>query len=254
MWTIGNVQLNSRLLLGTAQYPSPQLILDSVKAAETEIVTVSLRRQLPIQGKNYFLELLQSLPCYLLPNTAGCYSIKEAIITAQAARELFNTNWIKLEIIGDDYILQPNSFELVKAAALLIKEGFEVWPYCTEDLTLCQRLIDVGCRVLMPWASPIGSGRGLMNPYALQILRERFPENILIIDAGIGRPSHATQVMEMGFDAILLNSAVALAINPVTMAAGFSSAVKGGRFGYEAGMIEVRNIAQATTPLIGRPF
>ncbi|AAO89889.1 thiazole synthase [Coxiella burnetii] len=254
MWAIGGVQLNSRLLLGTAQYPSPQLMSDAVKAAGVEIITVSLRRQLSPQKENYFWDLLRSLPCHLLPNTAGCSSVKEAVNTARAARELFNTHWIKLEIIGDEYTLQPNPFELVNAATILVKEGFEVFPYCTEDLILCQRLVDAGCRVLMPWAAPIGSGRGLMNTYALQVLRERFPKNILIIDAGLGRPSHAAQVMEMGFDAVLLNSAVALAMDPVVMAAGFAKAVEGGRLGYEGGMIKARNVAKATTPLIGKPF
>lgn len=218
MWTIGEIQLNSRLLLGTAQYPSPKIMCEAINASKTEVITVSLRRQLSTQKKNYFWELLQSLNCYLLPNTAGCFSMKEAVMTAQAARELFNTSLIKLEIIGDEYTLQPNPFELVRAADLLTKEGFEVLPYCTEDMILCQRLVDVGCRILMPWAAPIGSARGLANSYALRLLRERFPDIPLIIDAGIGRPSHATKVMEMGFDAVLLNSAVALACDPISMA------------------------------------
>ncbi|CAN7949078.1 unnamed protein product [Ixodes hexagonus] len=175
-------------------------------------------------------------------------------MTAQAARELFNTRWIKLEIIGDEYTLQPNPFELVRAADILTKEGFEVLPYCTEDMILCQRLVDVGCRILMPWAAPIGSARGLANPYALRLLRERFPGIPLIIDAGMGRPSHATKVMEMGFDAVLLNSAVALACDPVSMAEGFAYAIQAGRLAYEAGMIGPRNIAKATTPLLGKPF
>ena len=254
MWAIGEIQLNSRLLLGTAQYPSPKIMCEAINASKTEVITVSLRRQLSTQKKNYFWELLQSLNCYLLPNTAGCYSMKEAVMTAQTAKELFNTSWIKLEIIGDEYTLQPNPFELVKAANILIKEGFEVLPYCTEDMILCQRLVDVGCRVLMPWAAPIGSARGLANSYALRLLRERFPDIPLIIDAGIGRPSHATKVMEMGFDAVLLNSAVALACDPVLMAEGFAHAIQAGRLAYEAGMIEPRNIAKATTPLLSKPF
>lgn len=254
MWTIGKIQLNSRLLLGTAQYPSPKIMCEAINVSKTEVITVSLRRQLSTQKKNYFWELLQSLNCYLLPNTGGCYSVQEAVMTAQAARELFNTRWIKLEIIGDEYTLQPNPFELVKAADILIKEGFEVLPYCTEDMILCQRLVDVGCRILMPWAAPIGSARGLANSYALRLLRERFPDFPLIIDAGIGRPSHATKVMEMGFDAVLLNSAVALACDPVSMAKGFSYAIQAGRLAYEAGMIGPRNIAKATTPLLGKPF
>lgn len=254
MWAIAEIQLNSRLLLGTAQYSSPKIMCEAISASKTEVITVSLRRQLSTQKKNYFWELLQSLNCYLLPNTAGCYSVKEAVMTAQAARELFNTCWIKLEIIGDEYTLQPNPFELVRAADILTKEGFEVLPYCTEDMILCQRLVDVGCRILMPWAAPIGSAQGLANPYALRLLRERFPDIPLIIDAGIGRPSHATKVMEMGFDAVLLNSAVALACDPVSMAEGFAHAIQAGRLAYEAGMIGPRNIAKATTPLLGKPF
>ena len=253
MWSIASTQINSRLLLGTAQYPSPQTLCKAIHSSKTEIITVSLRRQLPGKKKNYFWKLIQSLPCYVLPNTAGCYIVKEAVVTAQIAQELFNTHWIKLEIVGDEYTLQPNPFVLVEAAEILIKKGFEVFPYCTEDLVLCQRLIDVGCRILMPWASPIGSGAGLMNPYALRFLRERFPNTPLIIDAGIGKPSHAAQVMEMGFDAVLLNSAVAVSNDPISMAQAFAYAIKAGRLGYEAGMIEKRNIAKATTPLIDKP-
>ena len=254
MWSISSTQINSRLLLGTAQYPSPKILCEAIHSSKAEIITVSLRRQSPAQKKNYFWELIQSLSCHILPNTAGCYSVKEAVAIAQVARELFNTNWIKLEIIGDEYTLQPNPFILLEAAEVLIKKGFEVLPYCTEDLILCQRLIDVGCHILMPLASPIGSGRGVMNSYALSLLRERFPDTILIIDAGIGRPSHAVRVMEMGFDAVLLNSAVALSNDPVSMARAFAYAIKAGRVGYEAGMIEKRNIAKATTPLIDKPF
>ncbi|MFV9988794.1 MAG: thiazole synthase [Coxiella endosymbiont of Dermacentor nuttalli] len=254
MWSISNTQINSRLLLGTAQYPSPQILYKAINSSKTEIITVSLRRQLPGEKRNYLWELMRSLPCHILPNTAGCHIVKEAVATAQLARELFNTNWIKLEIVGDEYTLQPNTFALVDAAEILIKKGFEVLPYCTEDLVLCQRLIDVGCRILMPWASPVGSGLGLMNPYALRLLRERFPNTTLIIDAGIGKPSHAVQVMEIGFDAVLLNSAVAVSNDPVSMAQAFAYAIKAGRLGYKAGMIEKRNIAKVTTPLINKPF
>ncbi|AJC50473.1 thiazole synthase [Coxiella endosymbiont of Amblyomma americanum] len=254
MWFISDTKINSRLLLGTAQYPSPNILRKAIHASNTEIITVSLRRQLPGKRKNSFWELLRSLPCHILPNTAGCSIAREALITAQLARELFNTHWIKLEIIGDEYTLQPNPFVLVEAAALLVKKGFEVLPYCTEDIVLCQRLIDVGCHILMPWAAPLGSGIGLMNPYALRLLRTRFPNITLIIDAGIGKPSHAVQAMEMGFDAILLNSAVALSNNPVTMAKAFAYAIKAGRLGYKSGMIEKRNVAKATTPLIDKPF
>lgn len=254
MLKIGQNQFASRLFLGTAGYPSLQILRDAILQSKIEIITVSLRRQLSDQKNHYFWELLQSLPCRLLPNTAGCFSAKEAITTAEMARELFNTHWIKLEVIGDDYTLQPNPFELVKAADALVKKGFEVFPYCTEDLVLCQRLVDCGCQILMPWAAPIGSGRGVMNPYALRLLRERFSDITLIVDAGIGRPSHATEVLEMGFDAVLVNSAVALACDPIQMAMAFAQSVVAGRFAYLSGMMPMREMAVASTPIIGQPF
>jgi len=170
------------------------------------------------------------------------------------AREIFQTHWIKLEVIGDDYNLQPDPFELVKAAETLVKKGFEVFPYCTDDLVLCQRLIDCGCRILMPWAAPIGSGKGLINPYALETLRMRLPEATLIVDAGISKPSHAVQAMELGFDAVLLNTAVSLAKHPVQMASAFRDAVIAGRTAFEAGMMFERNIAHPSTSLVDTPF
>ncbi|QHG92706.1 thiazole synthase [Coxiella endosymbiont of Amblyomma sculptum] len=254
MWSISNTKITSRLLLGTAQYPSPNVLCEAINTSETEVITVSLRRQLPGKKSSRFWELLRSLSCHVLPNTAGCSVVEETLATAQLARELFDTHWIKLEIVGDEYTLQPNPFVLVEVAEILIREGFEVLPYCTEDLVLCQRLIDVGCRILMPWAAPIGSGLGLMNSYALRLLRDRFPKTTLIVDSGIGRPSHAVQIMEIGFDAVLLNSAVALSNDPVMMAQAFAHAVKSGRLGYESGIIEKRNVAKATTPLIDKPF
>lgn len=254
MWKIGEQTLTSRLLLGTARYPSPQVLCDAIQSAQAEVITVSLRRQMQAQNKNTFWELLKSLNRFILPNTAGCFSVKEAVTTAQMARELFQTNWIKLEVIGDDYTLQPDPFGLVEAAEILIKEGFEVLPYCTDDLILCQRLVSVGCKILMPWGSPIGSGKGLMNEYALKLLRERFPEQTLIVDAGIGKPSDAVRAMELGYDAVLLNSAVANAIDPVKMAAAFAQAVQSGRLGYEAGLMTPKQMAVASTPVVGRPF
>ncbi len=254
MWQLLDRTLHSRLILGTALYPSPQLLHDAITASTTEIVTVSLRREMNAGKENYFWKLLQQLNCTVLPNTAGCYSAKEAITTAQMAREVFSTHWVKLEVIGDEYTLQPNLFELVVAAKKLVTLGFEVFPYCTEDLVSCQRLVDVGCNVLMPWASPIGSGQGLMNPFALKLLRERFSDKILIVDAGIGKPSDAVQVMEWGYDGVLLNSAVALSPDPIKMAQSFNAAIHAGRDAFEAGMMPKRNIAQASTPLIGKPI
>ena len=254
MLVIGEKKIKSRLLLGTARYPAPDILMDSIEKSDTEIITVSLRRQLASQNENDFWKLLKKLPCHILPNTAGCFNAKEAITTAQMARELFSTHWIKLEVIADDESLQPNVFELVKAAEQLIQQGFEVFPYCTDDLLVCQKLVDCGCHILMPWAAPIGTGRGIQNPYALQLLRDRFPDNILIIDAGIGKPSHASFAMELGFDAVLLNTAVAKATDPVSMAKAFSLAIKSGRLAYEAGCIIPRNNATASTPLINKPF
>lgn len=254
MWKIANINLNSRLLLGTAQYPSLQSMNDAITSAETNIITVSLRRQLPNAGGDNFWHYLKKLNCHLLPNTAGCRSAQEAVTTAEMAREIFNTHWIKLEVIGDEYNLQPDPFELVKAAKMLIDKGFEVFPYCTDDLILCQRLVDIGCRILMPWASPIGSGKGLINPYALQTLRARLPQTTLIVDAGIGKPSHAAQAMEMGFDAVLLNTAVANAREPVLMAAAFRDAVQAGRTAFEAGLMCERELACPSTSLLDTPF
>jgi thiazole synthase len=254
MWKIGEQQLSSRLLLGTARYPSPQILCDAIKEAQPEVITVALRRQMPTANKNEFWQLLQSLNRFILPNTAGCFSVKEAVTTAQMARELFQTNWIKLEVIGDDYTLQPDPFGLVEAAAILIKDGFEVLPYCTDDLILCQRLVDCGCKILMPWASPIGSGKGIINEYALQLLRDRFREQTLIVDAGIGKPSDAVRAMELGYDAVLLNSAVANAADPVKMADAFARAIHAGRLGYEAGLMAPQQMATASTPVVGKPF
>ena len=170
------------------------------------------------------------------------------------ARELFGTPWVKLEVIGDDETLQPDVVGLVEAAEILIRDGFEVFPYCTEDLTVIGRLIDVGCQVVMPWASPIGSAKGLLNPYLLKTLRARFPDVPMIIDAGLGAPSHAAAALEMGFDAVLLNTAIAKAADPVAMARGFRLAVEAGRLGFEAGLMEPRDFASPSTPVVGTPF
>lgn len=254
-WQLAKQTFNSRLLVGTALYPSPQIMQQAVKASGTEIVTASLRRQSP-QDKSgmTFWNYLKELNCHILPNTAGCRTAKEAITLANMAREIFQTNWIKLEVIGDDYNLQPNPFELVVAAKELIQQGFIVFPYCTDDLILCQTLFDLGCDILMPWASPIGSGQGLLNVYALKTLRKRIPNATLIIDSGVGAPSDAAYTMELGFDGVLLNSAIALSENPVQMARAFAHAVEAGRLGYEAGLMPQREFANPSTPVIGTPM
>jgi thiazole synthase len=170
------------------------------------------------------------------------------------ARELFGTDWVKLEVIGNDDTLQPDLFGLVEAAAALTKDGFKVFPYTTEDLVAAERLMAAGCEVLMPWGAPIGTGRGLANPYALKSLRQYFPAVPLIIDAGIGAPSHAAEAMEMGFDAVLLNTAIASAVDPVRMARAFAAAIEAGRLAYEAGLMEKRDMAAPSTPVAGTPF
>lgn len=255
MWQLADKQLNSRLLIGTALYPSPQIMQQAIKASESEVVTVSLRRQNPTEKSGSdFWELLKQLELNLLPNTAGCHSVKEAITTAQMARELFNTNWVKLEVIGDEYNLQPDPFALLEATKELIAQGFEVFPYCTDDLVLCEKLVEAGCRILMPWGAPIGTGKGLINPYALKTLRARLPNITLIVDAGIGTASHAVQAMELGYDGVLLNTAVAQANDPVLMAQAFKHAMQAGRLAYEAGVMPERDLAQPSTPTLGKPF
>ncbi len=246
---------SSRLLLGTARYPSPALLEQAVLASGAQWITVSLRRQDPSRaGGQAFWELLRRLPCRILPNTAGCHSVKEALNTAYMARELFNSEWIKLEIIGDDYTLQPDPLGLLHATEQLLKDGFKVLPYCTDDLVLAQRLVALGCQVLMPWGAPIGTGKGLLNPYALRVLRQRLPDTTLIVDAGLGLPSHACQALELGFDGVLLNTAVAQALDPVAMAQAFAAAVSAGRTAYRAGPMPERDQAVPSTPVLGTPF
>jgi thiazole synthase len=254
-WLLADQHIDSRLLIGSALYPSPQIMQQAIQASGSQVVTVSIRRQnIGDQGGQAFWQIIQSLGVHILPNTAGCRNAKEAITTAQMAREIFDTNWIKLEVIGDDYTLQPDPFALVEAAKSLIEDGFEVFPYASDDLVLCQRLVEVGCRIVMPWASPIGSGKGIMNPYNMELIRRRLPDITLIVDAGIGKPSDAAQAMELGFDGVLLNSAVALADDPVKMASGFKLAVEAGRLGYQAGLMPQREFAQPSTPVLGTPF
>jgi thiazole synthase len=254
-WELYGQRFNSRFLIGSALYTSPQIMRDAITASGAEIITVSLRRQAPGQGGgNAIWDYIKQLNCTLLPNTAGCHSVKEAVTLAQMSREIFETNWLKLEVVGDAYNLQPDPIGTLEAAEQLIKLGFEVFPYCTDDLVLCQRLRDVGCQVLMPWGAPIGTGRGLANPYALQTIRERLPDIPLIVDAGIGKPSHAVQAMELGYDGVLLNTAVAQAANPILMAEAFKGAIDVGRKGYLAGAMPERQTAQPSTPTLGMPF
>jgi thiazole synthase len=254
-WTLYGKTFSSRLLIGSALYPSPQIMRAAIRASGAEIVTVSLRRQAPEHGGgNTIWDYLRSLDCALLPNTAGCRSVKEAVTLAQMSRDIFATHWIKLEVIGDDYNLQPDPFGTLAAAEQLVKLGFAVFPYCTDDLVLCQRLREAGCEVLMPWGAPIGTGRGLLNPYALRTLRERLPDVPLIVDAGLGKPSHAAQALELGCDGVLLNTAVAQAAEPELMAQAFRAAVSAGRLSWRAGAMPERQTAQPSTPTVGMPF
>lgn len=246
---------SSRLLIGTALYPSPAIMQAAIRTSGAEIVTVSLRRETAggRVGGNFW-DLIRELDVAVLPNTAGCRSVQEAVTTAELARELFDTPWIKLEVIGDDETLQPDPVGLLEAAGTLIKDGFDVFPYCTEDLTVALRLRDLGAQVIMPWAAPIGSARGLTNREALKLMRARLPDVTLVVDAGLGAPSHAAEALELGYDAVLLNTAVAKAADPVSMANAFRLAVDAGRTGYEAGLMGPRDFASPSTPVVGTPF
>ena len=247
------VPLRSRLFLGTSQYPSPAILAEAVRASGAEVVTVSLRRESArLKEGQDFWRLIREIGARVLPNTAGCHSVKEAVTTAEMAREVFGANWIKLEVIGEADTLQPDVFGLVEAARILNDDGFEVFPYTTEDLVVAERLIEAGCKVLMPWGAPIGSGKGLNNLFGLRAMRAHFPEIPLVVDAGIGLPSHAAAAMELGYDAILLNTAVAKAGEPVAMARAFAQAIEAGRTAYLAGPMEPRDMAAPSTPVIGQ--
>ena len=260
-WEAYGQPLTSRFLLGTAGYPSPDVLARSIAASGAQVVTVGLKRHLAgdaMPGCDDAIAIIQascaSAGARLLPNTAGCRSAREAVLLAEMARELFNTSWVKLEVIGDEHTLQPDPFELVEAAKTLVKLGFDVFPYCTDDLVVCRRLVDAGCEVLMPWAAPIGSAQGLLDPAALRTLRARLPDVRLIVDAGLGAPSHAALAMELGFDAVLLNSAVAQAVAPERMAAAFAHAVSAGRLGHEAGLVAPQDMARPSTPIDDMPI
>ncbi|OUS19657.1 thiazole synthase [Rhodobacterales bacterium 59_46_T64] len=241
--------INNRLMLGTAQYPSPEVLRAAIAASDVEVITVSLRRE--GSGGAGFRDILRQSGCRILPNTAGCHTAREAVTTAHMARELFGTNWIKLEVIGHADTLQPDPFGLVEAARILCADGFEVFPYTTEDLIVGEKLVEAGCRVLMPWGAPIGSGQGLRNIGGLRAMRAHFPKVPLIVDAGIGAPSQAMLAMELGFDGVLLNTAVAKARDPVAMARAFAQAVTAGLDAYRAGLMPARDMAQASTPVFG---
>ncbi len=247
--------ISSRLLLGTARYPSLAVMAEAVAASGANVLTLGLRRQSPEKlGGDSVWDHIASLGCRLLPNTAGCHRAREAVTLAHMSREIFDTHWIKLEVTGDDYNLQPDPYELIDAAQQLVRANFKVFAYTTDDLVVCTRLRDLGCEVIMPWGAPIGTGKGLTNPYALETLRARLPDSVLIVDAGLGLPSHAARVLEMGFDGVLLNTAVARADDPVRMAAAFGKSVAAGRLAFEAGVMAESETAHPSTPVVGTPF
>ncbi|MGO4917714.1 thiazole synthase [Pseudogemmobacter sp. W21_MBD1_M6] len=247
--------LANGFMLGTAQYPSPAILANAFKCSGASVATVSLRRE---SGQDRagqdFWQLIRKLGVHILPNTAGCHSVKEAVTTAHMAREVFDTKWIKLEVIGEEDTLQPDVFGLVEAARILSEDGFQVFPYTTEDLVVADRLLHAGCKVLMPWGAPIGSGLGLNNIFGLRAMRAHFPDVPLVIDAGLGLPSQAAAAMEMGFDAVLLNTAVAKAGDPAAMAEAFATAIKAGQLARAADPMEPRDMAAPSTPVIGKAF
>ncbi len=255
MLSLYDKQLNSRLLIGTARYPSPAILRQAIVASGSEMVTVSLRRQqsAPDAGQSFW-NILRETGVDILPNTAGCESVDEAVTLAHMSRELFQTEFIKLEVIGDNQTLQPDMAKTLIAAERLLRDGFNVLPYCTDDLVACRQLIDAGCQVLMPWASPIGTGRGIANPYALKTLRQRFPDITMIIDAGLGKPSQAVEAFELGFDAVLLNTAIAKAHDPVRMASAFRHATRAGYEAQQAVPMLAQDIAAPSTTVLGFPF
>ncbi len=246
------VDLPNPLMLGTAQYPSPAILEQAFRDSGAGVATVSLRRE--AGAGQTFWQMIRDLGVLVLPNTAGCHTVKEAVTTAHMAREVFETKWIKLELIGHTDSLQPDVFQLVEAARILTEDGFEVFPYTTDDLIVGERLLEAGCEVLMPWGAPIGSGRGLNNEYALRAMRAEFPDVPLVVDAGIGLPSHATHAMELGYDAVLLNTAVARAGDPALMAKAMMRAVEAGQLAHQADPIEARDMAEPSTPVVGKAF
>jgi thiazole synthase len=247
---LGNKILKSRLIVGTAQYPNPDIMLQALEASGTELVTVAIRRvNLNDDSEESLLNLISD-KFDVLPNTAGCYTAKEAVMTAKLAREALGSSMVKLEVIGDEETLFPDIPELIKAAEQLLDDGFTVLPYCNDDPVTCKRLADMGCAAVMPLGAPIGSGMGIRNPYNIMIIRDMV-DVPLIVDAGVGTASDAAIAMELGCDGILLNSAIAGAQHPVKMATAIKLAVECGRLAYEAGRIPRKLYAKASSPLEG---
>jgi thiazole synthase len=248
---IGGRTLRSRLLLGTGGFPSLAVMAEAIAASGSELVTVALRRVDPA-SRGSLVDVLERAHVELLPNTAGCYTARDAVLTAKLAREAFSTDWIKLEVIGDEDTLMPDAPELLLAAEQLVDEGFTVLPYTTDDPVLARRLADVGCAAVMPLGSPIGSGMGIRNPYNIALIREAVDVPV-VLDAGIGTASDAALAMELGCDAVMAASAISRAQDPVRMAGAMRAAVEAGRLARGAGRIPRRTYATASSADEGLP-
>lgn len=246
---LGAHTFNSRLIVGSGKYPSYDVMRQAIEASGAEMVTVAVRR-VSLSGEDSILKVIDPKKYAILPNTAGCYSADDAIRTARLAREALETDLVKLEVIGSQHNLFPDVIETVKAAKILVGEGFTVLPYTTDDPVVAQRLEDAGCAAVMPLVAPIGSGLGLRNPYNIRLIQDCVQVPV-IVDAGIGTASHATRVMELGVDAVLLNSAIALAKEPVRMATAFRHGVIAGREAWLSGRLEPRLYASASSPMEG---
>lgn len=239
----------SRLILGTGGFDNHDVLAGALRAAETELATVALRRLDPA-ARGSILDVLDAAGVQILPNTAGCFTARDAVATARLAREAFGTDWIKLEVIGDERTLLPDAVELLAAAETLVDEGFTVLPYCTDDPVLARRLTDAGCAAVMPLGSPIGSGMGITNPYNLSLIVEQASVPV-ILDAGVGTASDATLALELGVDAVLCASAISRAQHPVAMAQAIRLGVEAGALARGAGRIARRRYAQASSPTTG---
>jgi thiazole synthase len=248
---IADRTFETRLILGTSKYPSLDVMLEALEASGAEMVTVAIRRvNLSDRESESVLKHLDRKKFFVLPNTAGCYTAKEAVLTAQLACEALGTRWVKLEVIGDEETLFPDVPELLKAAEQLLADGFVVLPYCNDDPITCRKLADMGCPAVMPLGAPIGSGMGIRNPYNLRIIRE-LVEIPIIVDAGVGTASDVAVAMELGVDGVLMNTAVAEAKHPVQMARAMRLAAEAGRLAYRAGRISRKLYASASSPLDG---
>jgi thiazole synthase len=248
---IGDTTYSSRLLIGTARYPNLQVMVDAVRASGAEIATVGVRRiNLNDTSGESVIDLLAELGVTMLPNTAGCYTARDAVLTAQLAREALETNLVKLEVIGDERTLYPDTVALLESAETLVGDGFTVLPYCADDPVTCRKLEDVGCAAVMPLGAPIGSGLGIRNPHNIELIVEGASVPVLV-DAGVGTASDAAVAMELGCDGVLMNTAVAGARDPVKMAEAMKKAVESGRLAFEAGRIPRQPYATASTPVEG---